>query len=189
MKTEFTVLGKAKPKARPRCAKRGRKVFAYTPPDTLEYERHVAASAVFPEGWPLDSDYVVSLEVFHENNVYGDLDNIAKSVLDGLNNHGGAWNDDKQVSQLLMARRFDAEHPRIEVRIRAIPPEKSTKPVRAKASRATSGACPSLPVEPQENLTSPSPQRAPRKRRSTTPSSSDRPKGRASKSKSSSRSK
>lgn len=167
MKTEFTVLGKAKPKARPRCAKRGRKVFAYTPPDTLEYERHVAASAVFPEDWPLDADYIVSLEVFHENNVYGDLDNIAKSVLDGLNNHKGAWNDDKQVSQLLMARRFDAERPRIEVRIRAVAPEKFTKPSTSKKPRAKAQACPSTPARLPASPKSRSRPKTPSKRRTT----------------------
>lgn len=145
MITKFTVPGKAKPKGRPRCAKRGRKVFAYTPPDTLEYERHVAACAIFPGGWPLDADYIVSLEVFHENNVYGDLDNIAKSVLDGLNNHGGAWEDDKQVSQLLLARRFDGDNPRVEVKIRSLAPEKFTKPSTTKKARAKSGACQSSP--------------------------------------------
>jgi Holliday junction resolvase RusA-like endonuclease len=139
--TSFIVPGKAVPKARPRamCRRKGKKLYAmmYTPQTTQDYEGLVVSSSVFPEGWPLDADYIVQLDVYHPNNVYGDLDNIAKSVLDGLNNGAEAWNDDKQVSGLYLRRGFDAENPRVEVTISALPAQKYEKPKTSSKRRAT----------------------------------------------------
>lgn len=101
----FVVEGKPIAKQRPRLTRRGK---AYTPQRTKDAEANVAAHYDGPhfEGevgvdicfekdsirvtiW--DSDYVaVSMR--------GDLDNLAKTVLDGLN--GVAWVDDKQVKYL-----------------------------------------------------------------------------------------
>ncbi len=127
------------------CRRKGKKLFAmmYTPQTTQDYERLVQAHSSFPEGWPLDADYIVQLDVFHPNNVYGDLDNIAKSVLDGLNNlpeGEQAWGDDKQVSGLYLRRGFDDENPRVEVTISAIPPVKHEKKKTPKQPRATTQA-------------------------------------------------
>lgn len=144
METRFTVPGKAVPKARPRarCQRMGRKLIAlmYTPQTTQDYERHVQAHSSFPEGWPLDADYVVQLDVYHPNNVYGDLDNIAKSVLDGLNklpDGERAWHDDKQVSGLYLRRGFDPVNPRVEVTIGALPAQKFEK-VKTQTKRRAS---------------------------------------------------
>lgn len=140
MQTHFIVPGKAVPKARPRamCRRKGKKLFAmmYTPQTTQDYEALVIESSVFPEGWPFDADYIVQLDVFHPNNVYGDLDNIAKSVLDGLNNGAEAWADDKQVSGLYLRRGFDDENPRVEVTISAVAAVKHEKKKTSKQTRA-----------------------------------------------------
>lgn len=120
MYTLFVVPGRPVPKGRPRFA-RG---HAFTPQKTLNYEKSVAEASDFPENWPLDADYAVHLEVYYDSNVHGDLDNVAKSVLDGLNGTGEAWDDDKQVAYLSMARRWCSEHggePRVVVSITSWP--------------------------------------------------------------------
>ncbi len=121
MRTSFEVPGRAVPKGRPRFS-RG---HVFTPKKTLDYEAHVAKHAVFPEGWPLDADYAVEISIYYDTNVIGDIDNICKALLDGLNGHGGAWGDDKQVFKLVAERRWlDKDSPFgpcVGVEIEALP--------------------------------------------------------------------
>jgi len=97
-----------KSKQRPRMTRTGR---AYTPKETKEYESNIAnaySGVLFAEG-PLhvtlifdnDKTEITIRSMQNKNNpskLRGDIDNYAKSVLDGLN--GVAYTDDKQIVSL-----------------------------------------------------------------------------------------
>lgn len=102
----FNIPGKPVPKARPRLGKNGN---TYTPKKTRNYERAVGMCAVFkrPRKWPLDAKYEVSIAIYYKDNRRRDIDNVAKSILDGLN--GIAWIDDAQVDSLSIDRRVGRE--------------------------------------------------------------------------------
>lgn len=67
---------------------------------------------------PLEGEVVVSLVVYRKRKV-GDLDNFQKVLLDAL--RGVAFNDDSQVVEIHARREDDAENPRVEVRVEALP--------------------------------------------------------------------
>ena len=122
--TKFTVEGKPQPKERPRKNKQG---GFYTPQKTKDYESIVGWSArsVY-KGNPNENPMFVTLNIYFRlpkktKNKEGDwcmknvdVDNIAKSVLDGLN--GIVWDDDKQVVDLRV-KKYWSINPRIEVEI------------------------------------------------------------------------
>lgn len=126
MRITFTVDGPAVPKQRPRMAGS----HAYTPKKTKLYEEKVR-QAFFSsyEGQPYptfakDTPVYAYIEVVQEipkswsNSKHlkavkgeiapvtrnGDLDNIAKSILDALN--GYAYEDDSQVTRLYIGKRY-----------------------------------------------------------------------------------
>lgn len=131
----FTVDGTAVPKQRPRIS--GRR--AYTPRRTMEYEERVRDAfrssyhGFFP-AYGADVPVRVSIEVYQAipkswskkkrqqaeageivplvHN--GDVDNIAKSIMDALN--GYAYLDDCQVVRLEISKVY-AKNPRAAVRI------------------------------------------------------------------------
>jgi Holliday junction resolvase RusA-like endonuclease len=109
-----TVPGKPQAKQRPRVGKGGR---IYTPRETAQYEKLVAdcwteaGGELIPKGTAVEvvihvhKDHV-DVEVLAAEGLKptarADLDNIAKSVLDGLNKV--AWDDDRQVAKITVAR-------------------------------------------------------------------------------------
>ena len=134
----FDVLGKPIPKARPRMA-RGR---IYTPRTTADYEAHVMRAALLcasgagigkarPVGKADGARFAffagpveVELAVFFPDKRRRDLDNAAKSVLDGLQlgrRKGTALlADDDQVVRLVVSKAVDRERPRVEVTVREV---------------------------------------------------------------------
>ena len=96
----FTIPGRPVPKARPRLGVRGRKAYVYTPPETREYERLVGWVAKSAGCRPVEGPVSVALSVYVKGRL--DADNIAKSILDGLN--GVAYEDDDQVIELLVRK-------------------------------------------------------------------------------------
>lgn len=127
MTIHFTVEGTAVPKQRPRIS--GRR--AYTPKRTKDYEERVldtfrssyrgfypafgkdtpvriciSVIQEIPRSWPkkkraqAESGEIVPLS---RN---GDVDNIAKSILDALN--GYAYEDDCQVTTLIVTKQYGA---------------------------------------------------------------------------------
>lgn len=91
----ITVLGKPVPKERPRMFK-GRVV---TPKKTLDYEKKVANATKEIISNPITTRGIsVTIVAYFKNKVHGDADNIAKSILDGMN--GVAWTDDRLISEL-----------------------------------------------------------------------------------------
>jgi len=129
---EFEVPGDPVAKGRPRFTRTG---FAYTDKKTASFENLVrlAFSSSYPEAIPTDQPVSLSIvarfpipvswskkkkalamaEKMHKVS-RPDLDNIIKSVSDGLNEV--AWKDDAQIYEL-HARKSYAENPSTKVRI------------------------------------------------------------------------
>ena len=131
----FTVSGRAVPKQRPRLG--GRQ--AYTPKPTRDYEARVKKTfydtwrgsvPVYPKGSPVRVTIEVAQEIpkswsktkrakaisgeIMPTAKTGDLDNIAKSILDALNLL--AYEDDCQVTTLMISKVY-GEVPRAVIRI------------------------------------------------------------------------
>lgn len=126
MQIAVTIPGNPIPKERPRVV-RGR---TYTPPRTAAFEAlvraHVASSCHawrISEGvpWPRDQRYSVVVVVVRETRATCDLDNLAKSILDGA--IGGWWADDSQIDGVLIMRgAIDKERPRVTMMATVIEP-------------------------------------------------------------------
>jgi len=116
----FTIPGAPVPKGRPRVVRSGGgKTRGVTPPRTRVYEATVGVYALqarqlHPGPWPLDVHYSVTAEIAGGR---GDLDNVAKSLLDGCN--GVLWSDDARVRRLLVER--VAGPPGARVRVEVLP--------------------------------------------------------------------
>lgn len=95
---EFFVPGQPVPKGRPRMGKGG----CYTPQRTKDYEKRVWVHAKKAGCRKLSGS--VHLELFFHMNrpSRADVDNLAKSVLDGLN--GVLYNDDRQITTLSVTK-------------------------------------------------------------------------------------
>ena len=133
---EFTVIGKIQPKQRPKFARIGGFIRTYTPKATLDYQKLVADSYLEKYGnlKPLEGALVMEINAFFNvpksyskkkkaelmgkpNTQHnGDVDNIAKSVLDGLN--GVAYDDDTIIYDLHTRKYYsDDDIERVEVKI------------------------------------------------------------------------
>jgi crossover junction endodeoxyribonuclease RusA len=108
------VDGKPQAKQRPRVGRGGR---VYTPKETRDYEQLVAAAWRAAGGpcLPKGTAAEVTIHVYRDRvevsvevadglpaTARADLDNLAKSVLDGLN--GVAFDDDRQIAKLTVVR-------------------------------------------------------------------------------------
>lgn len=135
---KFTAVGTPKPKARPRTVRNKATGFSqtYTPDDTVNWEQAVgwqakqalAAMVVAHPGefdaLPLKGRLMFNLRfnvkrpaslpkkvLFPMKSRPGDIDNLAKSVLDALQNVG-VIQDDCQVTDMDVTKRFaDQDHP------------------------------------------------------------------------------
>lgn len=125
----FTFYGEAIAKGRPRAAVRGGFASIYTPARTRSFEgkvRAVAAEAMSRSGAVATPD-AVSVEIAFDRQMPkswskskrllmrgepvtsgADIDNQVKAILDALN--GVTWEDDVQVSDLSVSRRWADEH-------------------------------------------------------------------------------
>ena len=139
---KFEIPGEPKGKGRPRFAKRGNYVQTYTPDATANYENLVKVMYYNAGGkQKLEGPLAVRIDAFFQipkskskavqnemrthwqrPTIKCDVDNIAKIVLDGLNNV--AFDDDKQVVQLVVLKWYD-DRPRVVVSVREIQ-ERST---------------------------------------------------------------
>lgn len=137
MELKFEVIGKIQPKQRPRFVRRGSFIQTYTPETTLKYQNLVAeAYKTKYKDMKLDGALIVEIGAFFnvpksyskkkKRELYGkpntqhngDIDNVAKSVLDGLN--GVAWDDDTIVYDLHITKWYtlsDEDPERVEIKI------------------------------------------------------------------------
>lgn len=140
MTVYFDVPGDPVPKGRPRFARVGAGMKAYTPAKTATYEQMVALHAraamrskpvlegplqatltfglPIPRSWPAKRRQAAALgELWPTAGM--DIDNAAKSLLDGCN--GIVYKDDAQVVRLLVVKMYAIE-PGCSVRIEPIAP-------------------------------------------------------------------
>jgi Holliday junction resolvase RusA-like endonuclease len=114
----FVVEGTPQPKGRPRVDTRGRKPRVYTPDATRTYEELVhlvALQARKKAGGTIRGPVRVDVRFFGAR---GDVDNLCKTVLDGMRR--AAFADDRQVLELhAYVVRRDGK-PRAEVVVEAI---------------------------------------------------------------------
>lgn len=116
MAQTFTVPGKPVPKARPRAMVRGRHAHIYTPATTKAFERDVGWEA--KRAGVRKSQGLLAITLRFHGCSKGDCDNLAKSVLDGLN--GIAYGDDGQIVDLHVILDRVGKPARTEVEIRSI---------------------------------------------------------------------
>jgi crossover junction endodeoxyribonuclease RusA len=108
----FTVEGNPIPKARARSGN-GRH---YTPATTRVYETKVKLAA---RHLPcLEGPVRVQCTFYRANAVPCDLDNLVKSILDGIN--GRAFKDDRQIVWLEAVKAIDRDNPRTEVELETV---------------------------------------------------------------------
>jgi Holliday junction resolvase RusA-like endonuclease len=127
MTLQFTIPGPPIGKGRPRFSTAGGKPRSYTPAVTREYEALIAARAVEAMAGrePLKTPLRVMIEATMsiplswsktkrqaalDGDVYPsrpDVDNIAKTVLDGMN--GVVYEDDAQVTHLKVNKKYAQE--------------------------------------------------------------------------------
>lgn len=118
MKTTFQALGNPIPKQRPRFVRFSRGGGrTYTPEPTVRYEKLIGDCAIImrPANWPQNGKYSVKVEAYFKDARRRDIDNVAKSVLDGLN--GILWADDNQVAELNATKTIDRDNPRTVVTV------------------------------------------------------------------------
>lgn len=118
MKVSFVVNGKPIGKQRPRTVhnKYTGKTLTYTPDKTKAYENEVAKAYRRKSSDTFKNAVSVNIIVFVKQpkkltysnpTVKPDIDNIAKTILDGLN--GIAYSDDKQVVKLSIVKCYGNE--------------------------------------------------------------------------------
>lgn len=124
-KVKFEVPGRPIGKGRPRFVRIGKYVRTYTPKDTIEYENKIKKSYLSNIGdIKLNGPLCIDIKAYYEppksisnkrknimvndNEILytkkPDIDNIAKSVLDGLNSI--AFDDDAQVVKMTVEKHY-----------------------------------------------------------------------------------
>ena len=114
----FTIPGRPIPKGRPRLGVRGRRAYIYTPERTREYEQAVGLCArAAVQGDALECPVAVKIDLFLHGKRRIDVDNCAKSILDGMN--GVVYLDDNQVVDLRVRklREKNKKEQRVEVEV------------------------------------------------------------------------
>lgn len=118
----FVIKGIPQVKQRPRFSTRNGKVLTYTPKTTARFENLVRLKAEKEFIQPLSGSIRLAIRFFLPrpqrliwknkpmNELYcdkrPDIDNLAKSVIDGLN--GVAFKDDGQISDLHVTKKYHA---------------------------------------------------------------------------------
>ena len=135
---EFTIFGEAKGKGRPRFRNMGKYVKPYTDETTTNYENLVKLSFINSgcEPYMNGEALICELSIYQSipkstskkkkqqmiaHEIYPtkkpDIDNIVKSILDGLNKI--AFKDDTQIIEL-HCYKYYGEEPRVEVTIKEV---------------------------------------------------------------------
>lgn len=118
----FIIKGIPRVKKRPVFSTRGGSVRIYTPKSTATFENLVKIKAEEQFKHPLDGSIILAIRFYLPrpqrliwkkkpmpeiySNKRPDIDNLAKSVIDGLN--GVAFKDDGQIADLHITKKFHA---------------------------------------------------------------------------------
>ena len=112
MTNNLVIEGEPVPKARPRLGANGN---IYTPKETKDYEDIVAWHAKKLPRYK--GNLLLEVAFFcSSRRKTPDLDNLLKSLIDGLQK-GGAIKDDVQVSRINAIRLLDEVNPRVELHL------------------------------------------------------------------------
>lgn len=106
----------------------GRPIIVFsTQPEARDFKSKVAIAALGAAraaGWTTPAGDKRPLRVcivFFRDARRGDLDNFAKSVMDGITQSGAVWRDDRYVVQADLEMRVDRERPRTVVIVSEMP--------------------------------------------------------------------
>ena len=114
---KIVIKGKPVPKKRPRTVRSGGRTRTYTPKVTKDAEeriRMIAWAEMKKQGIGIITGDVSAEICFYGANPAADIDNLLKTVLDGLN--GTAFADDKQVTRLVVSK-DPSEDPRTTIKV------------------------------------------------------------------------
>jgi len=124
----LTIPGKPQPKERARRRRNGRWV---TPTATRNYEKQVcsvAGAEMLVQRHPGfgAAQVKVTIQVYWPDKRRRDVDNVAKSILDGMTK-AGVWDDDAQVVELVVRKGLDRGRSRAEVTVEAASEEEPSR--------------------------------------------------------------
>lgn len=111
---QLVIPGRPVPKGRPRMTRTG---GVYTPKTTVDYEKVVAAAWFDAYGMlSLEGHLRVVIHAYTDRTAKQDVDNIAKSILDGLQRAGAFAQGDEQVWSLGVTK-YDSKdlHARVSI--------------------------------------------------------------------------
>lgn len=114
MTIQLFIPGQPIPKARPRVING----YAHTPIRTARWEDTIGWSARAAGVEPLAGDVSVMVAFRRKGKQRADVDNLLKSVLDGLN--GIAFADDKQVVELHATVQYGCASPGVMVTVKEV---------------------------------------------------------------------
>ena len=99
------------PKKRHRHFSRGKRIISTKDPVGRDYEDKIRSATALqhPEDFPFEGDLVGFMNFFFESRVHGDIDNLAKAVLDGMQDV--AFVNDRQFKALHLEIFFFDELP------------------------------------------------------------------------------
>lgn len=111
------------PQGRPRFTRSG---IAYDPPKSRQFKAKFAQMilAQIPPMQPLTGKVSVRVEVYRQfksptTPKFGDIDNLAKIILDAINDTGAVWKDDRLITKLEVLK-ATAPEPRVEIWIEEV---------------------------------------------------------------------
>lgn len=112
---EFFIDGNPVGKERPRIGKHGN---VYTPSKTVDYQKNVGQSALVARNRagifaPLEDSIFVEMKMYFVTTKSPDIDNVIKSVLDGMNKI--MYKDDAQVIALECQKYFECDKSGVNV--------------------------------------------------------------------------
>jgi Holliday junction resolvase RusA-like endonuclease len=112
----FTVMGDPVPHARPRLGRGGR---VYTPGRSNKYKDLVAllVRAAAPAGRDREATFGISADFYRKTAHRCDLDNLLKSVMDGITRAERVWADDSQVREIRARLYLKAAEPKAEIEV------------------------------------------------------------------------
>lgn len=119
----FVVDGNPVPTARPRVVRLPNGALrAFTPTTSRRYQILVAANArqAMAHRRPMDGPVRLAVALYRANALRCDLDNLVKSILDGLTLGRDVWVDDSQVVELHATLALSRTNPRAEVSVEAL---------------------------------------------------------------------
>ncbi len=117
---KLTIAIDTLPQGRPRFTRRG---VAYDPPDCRKFKARFALMfmSALGDNKPLKGAVKVSLKISRDKKSaisqnFGDVDNLAKIILDAITATGAVWRDDRQITELHVIK-ATAPKPSVELEI------------------------------------------------------------------------